>query len=147
MIPVHGLWGSCTGITVFVNFRRFSSIFFGFLRFSSGFVGFRPPVSSAFIDFLRFSSVSGMDLERSCLDLGTGSEVNLGWIWVVRESGSDPVICPICPIRPTQIGILELNCSGHGSRESWPDPPADTFWTLFLTSTRTLSLPLKMVRC
>ena len=62
------------------GFRRFSLIFFGFLRFSSGFVDFRPPFSSVFFDVLRFSSVSGMDLERSCLDLGTGSELNLGWI-------------------------------------------------------------------
>ena len=107
LIPVHGPQGPCTGIKVFDDFRRFSTIFienlesciwplgamyrnqgfrrfslifFGFLRFSSGFVDFRPPFSSVFIDFLRFSSVSGMDLERIWVDLGTGSEVNLGWI-------------------------------------------------------------------
>ena len=63
-----------------VQESRFSSIFVDFLRFSSVFVDFRPPFSSVLIHFLRFSSVSGMDLERIWVDLGTGSEVNLGWI-------------------------------------------------------------------
>ena len=131
--PVYGPWGPCTGIKVFVDFRWFSSVFFGFLRVSSIFV----------LHFLRFSSMF-FDFRRFLGWIWKGSGwiwgLDLRWIWMVLESGSDPVICPICPICPVQIGILELNQPRVDLRESWPDPPADTFWTLFLTSTRTLLL-------
>ena len=59
--PVYGPWGPCTGIKVFVDLHRFSSVF----------VDFRRPFSSIFIDFLRFSSISGMDLEGIWVDLAS----------------------------------------------------------------------------
>ena len=75
-----------------VQESRFSSIFIDFLRFSSIFVDFRRPFSSMFNDFLRFSSISGMDLGRIWVDLGSGSEMNLG-------SGSDPVLARFARFR------------------------------------------------
>ena len=86
LIPVHGPQGPCTGIKVFVDFRRFSSVFVDFLRLSSKtlnpvhgpwgpctgikvFVDFRR-FSSVFVDFLRVSSMFIENLESCIWPLG-----------------------------------------------------------------------------
>ena len=75
---------------------------------------------------------SAMDLEW----IWGGSGVDLGWFWdgsgMDLGSGTDPAL--IGHFSGIPLEILMVLSAAAGA----PDPPVDTFWTLFFTTIRTL---------